>query len=219
MVSHEFRTPLAVIDAAAQSLDLSKFGRESTVQRRTERIRRSVLRLSMLIENILLADRLHLDERSLRLQPLDLQALLRQLCAGFNQSGTERLQLTVQRLPEIVADRALIEIALQNLMHNALKYSPPESSVSVTLTGVGDAAQIDVTDRGPGVLAADIQHIFEKYFRSDTVATVAGSGLGLHLAREIARRHGGDVLLADNSPQGATFRLVLPIGGLAPHER
>lgn len=219
MVSHEFRTPLAVIDAAAQSLDLSRFGKESTVQRRTERIRRSVLRLSMLIENILIADQLHLDERSLRLQSLDMPALLRQLCEGFNQAGTERLRLTVQRLPEIVADRALIEIALQNLMHNALKYSPPDSSVSVTLAGIGDAAQIDVTDRGPGVPAADVQHVFEKYFRSDTVATVAGSGLGLHLAREIARRHGGDVLLAENSPQGATFRLVLPIGGPAPQER
>lgn len=219
MVSHEFRTPLAVIDAAAQSLDLSRFGKEATVQRRTERIRRSVLRLSMLIENILLADRLHLDERSLRLQSLDMHALLQQLCEGFNQAATGRLQLAVQPLPQVVADRALIEIALQNLMHNALKYSPPDSSVSVTLTGIGDAAQIDVADRGPGVPAADVQHVFEKYFRSDTVATVAGSGLGLHLAREIARRHGGDVVLAENSPQGATFRLVLPIGGPAPQER
>ena len=219
MVSHEFRTPLAVIDAAAQSLDLSRFGREATVQRRTERIRRSVLRLSMLIENILLTDRLHLDERSLRLQSLDMPALLQQLCEGFNQAATGRLQLTVQPLPAVLADRALVEIALQNLMHNALKYSPSDSSVSVTLTGVGEAARIDVTDRGPGVPAADVQHVFEKYFRSDTVATVAGSGLGLHLAREIARRHGGDVLLAENTPQGATFRLVLPIGGPAPHER
>lgn len=219
MVSHEFRTPLAVIDAAAQSLDLSKFGREPTVQRRTERIRRSVQRLSMLIENILIADRLHLEERQLRLQSLDMEALTRQLCEGFNQTGTERLQLTVHRLPEIVGDRALIEIALQNLLHNALKYSPPESRVSVTLAGVGDAVQIDVTDRGPGVPSADIERVFEKYFRSDTVATVAGSGLGLHLAREIARRHGGDVLLTENSPQGATFRLVLPIGDSSSDER
>ncbi|GAA6121212.1 sensor histidine kinase [Acidovorax sp. FG27] len=219
MVSHEFRTPLAVIDAAAQSLDLSRFGGESAVRRRTERIRRSVLRLSLLIENILMADRLRLDERSLRLQSLDLQAVLLQLCQGFNQAGAERLQLTTQGALEVVADRALIEIALQNLMHNALKYSPAESSVSITLTRAGDTARIDVADRGPGVPAADVRQIFEKYFRSDTVATVAGSGLGLHLAREIARRHGGDVLLVANSPQGATFRLVLPIFGPAPEKR
>ncbi len=219
MVSHEFRTPLAVIDAAAQSLDLSKFSKEPTVQRRTERIRRSVQRLSMLIENILIADRIHLEERSLRLQSLDMEAMARQLCEGFNHTGMERLQLAGQRLPEIVGDRALIEIALQNLLHNALKYSPPESQVSVSLACVRGAVHIDIVDRGHGVPSADVERIFEKYFRSDTVATVAGSGLGLHLAREIARRHGGDVLLAENSTQGAKFSLVLPIGGPAPSDQ
>lgn len=218
MVSHEFRTPLAVIDAAAQSLDLSRFGRESTVQRRTERIRRSVLRLSLLIENILMADQLRLEERSLRLQSIDLQAVVHQLCQGFNHAGAERLRPITQGPLEVVADRALIEIALQNLMHNALKYSPPDSSVSVTLAGVGSTVRIDVADGGPGVPAADLGHIFDKYFRSDTVATVAGSGLGLHLAREIARRHGGDVLLAENSPHGATFRLDLPVFGPTPEK-
>ncbi|MGJ7546687.1 sensor histidine kinase [Variovorax sp. LT1R16] len=214
MVSHEFRTPLAVIDAAAQSLDLSKFGAEPAVKLRTGRIRRSVQRLSMLIENILVADRLHLEQRALRLEPIDMEALARGMCDSFNLHGSERLQLTMPHpLAEVRGDRSLIEIALQNLMHNALKYSPSESSVRVTLLRVGDAAQIDVADQGAGVADADVARIFEKYFRSDAVATVAGSGLGLHLAREIARRHGGDVRLIDTGAEGSTFRLVLPCKG------
>ena len=214
MVSHEFRTPLAVIDAAAQSLDLSKLGAEPTVKLRTGRIRRSVQRLSMLIENILVADRLHLEQRALRLEPVDMEALARGLCDSFNLHGSERLQLTArQPLVEVRGDRSLIEIALQNLMHNALKYSPSESSVHVTLLHVGDAVQIDVADQGAGVPDADVARIFEKYFRSDAVATVAGSGLGLHLAREIARRHGGDVRLVDTGADGSTFRLILPSKG------
>lgn len=221
MVSHEFRTPLAVIDAAAQSLDLSKLGAEPAVKLRTGRIRRSVQRLSMLIENILVADRLHLEQRALRLEPVDMEALARGLCDSFNLHGSERLQLTVGHpLAEVRCDRSLIEIALQNLMHNALKYSPSESSVRVALHQVGGAVQIDVVDQGGGVPEADAARIFEKYFRSDAVATVAGSGLGLHLAREIARRHGGDVTLVDTGTEGSTFRLVLPNTGpedVMPH--
>ncbi|MDM0120021.1 sensor histidine kinase [Variovorax arabinosiphilus] len=214
MVSHEFRTPLAVIDAAAQSLDLSKLGTEPAVKLRTGRIRRSVQRLSMLIENILVADRLHLEQRALRLEPVNMEALARGLCDSFNLHGSERLQLTAGHpLADVRVDRSLIEIALQNLMHNALKYSPSESCVRVALLQVGDAVQIDVADQGSGVPDADVARIFEKYFRSDAVATVAGSGLGLHLAREIARRHGGDVKLVDTSTEGSTFRLVLPNRG------
>ncbi|MGJ7490726.1 sensor histidine kinase [Variovorax sp. ZT4R33] len=217
MVSHEFRTPLAVIDAAAQSLDLSKLGAEPAVKLRTGRIRRSVQRLSMLIENVLMADRLHLERRALRLEPIDLEALARGLCDTFNLPGSERLQLAVHApRAEVRGDRSLIEIALQNLMHNALKYSPSESTVRVTLRQVGEAMQIDVADHGAGVPAADVERIFEKYFRSDTVAKVAGSGLGLHLAREIARRHGGDVRLAATGAEGSTFRLVLPVAADDP---
>lgn len=214
MVSHEFRTPLAVIDAAAQSLDLSKLGTEPVLKLRTGRIRRSVQRLSMLIENILIADRLQLERRALRLEPIDMEALARGLCDTFNLPGSERLQLTVQHpRPEVRGDRSLIEIALQNLMHNALKYSPSESSVHVTLSRAGDTVHVDVADHGTGVRDADLERIFEKYFRSDTVATVSGSGLGLHLAREIARRHGGDVQLIETGAAGSTFRLVLPSDG------
>ncbi|WP_259651930.1 sensor histidine kinase [Variovorax sp. UMC13] len=212
MVSHEFRTPLAIIDAAAQSLDLSKVREEPAVKLRTAKIRRSVQRLSMLIENILLSDRLQLQYRALRLEPVDLYMLARGLCHTLNLRGAERLQLTAPGgLPEVQCDRSLVEIGLQNLMHNALKYSPPDSNVQVTLRQVDETVQIDVSDRGGGVPKADVEQIFEKYFRSDTVSTVSGSGLGLHLSREIARRHGGDVRLIETGTEGSTFRMVLPM--------
>ncbi|MDQ0610973.1 signal transduction histidine kinase [Variovorax sp. W1I1] len=211
MVSHEFRTPLTVIDGAAQSLDISRLGGEPVVKQRTERIRRAVQRLTMLIENILLADRLQPENRTLRLEVLDMAALARGLCESFHFPGASRLSIDVHEpLPEVRGDRALLEIALQNLMQNALKYSPPERPVLVVLRQTGDIVQVDVVDRGPGVAMADEARIFEKYFRAETASAVAGTGLGLHLSREIARRHGGDVTLHETGASGSTFRLALP---------
>ncbi|WP_219209810.1 sensor histidine kinase [Variovorax boronicumulans] len=219
MVSHEFRTPLAVIDAAAQSLDISALGADPMLKPRTAKIRRSVQRLSMLIENILTADRLQLEQRPLRLEPVDVELLLRGLCDTFNMPGARRLRLEARvRAPEIEADRSLLEIALQNLMHNALKYSPSERGVSVVLSrtqhsmpdGTPDGVAIDVIDHGSGVAPDEAQHIFEPYYRSASMAKVPGSGLGLHLSREIARRHGGEVSLVATGETGSTFRVVLP---------
>lgn len=211
MVSHEFRTPLAVIDAAAQSLDVSALGADPTVKPRTVKIRRSVQRLSMLIENILTVDRLQLEQRPLRLERVDVALLLRALCDTFNLPGARRLRLEAPAsLTEIEADRSLLEIALQNLMHNALKYSPSDRGVRVVLAAQPDGVSIDVIDQGLGVTPDEAQHIFEPYYRSARMAKVPGSGLGLHLSREIARRHGGEVRLAATGDTGSTFRVVLP---------
>ncbi|MDH6590526.1 signal transduction histidine kinase [Variovorax sp. TBS-050B] len=214
MVSHEFRTPLTVIDGAAQSLDLSRLGTEPVLRQRTERIRRAVQRLTMLIENVLLADRLQPENRVLRVEDVDMAALARGLCDTFAMPGGSRLALEVQgSLRPVRGDRALIEIALQNLMQNALKYSPPEAPVRIVLRQAGDAVQVDVIDRGPGIAHDDAGRVFEKYFRAETATAVAGTGLGLHLAREIARRHGGDVTLQQTGEGGSTFRLELPGAG------
>jgi len=217
MVSHEFRTPLTVIDGAAQSLDISKLGAEPVVKQRTERIRRAVQRLTMLIENILLADRLQPENRTLRIEALDMAALARGLCESFHFPGASRLVLDVHEpLSRVRGDRALLEIALQNLMQNALKYSPPEQPVHVVLRQTDNTVQVDVIDRGPGVAPADAARIFEKYFRAETASAVAGTGLGLHLSREIAIRHGGDVVLHETGTGGSTFRLAIPAAPLGP---
>jgi signal transduction histidine kinase len=174
-----------------------------------------VQRLTMLIENILLADRLQPENRMLRLEVVDMAALARGLCESFHFPGASRLSIDVREpLPKVRGDRALLEIALQNLMQNALKYSPPERPVHVVLRHTGGIVQVDVIDRGPGVAMADKARIFEKYFRAETASAVAGTGLGLHLSREIAMRHGGDVTLHETGASGSTFRLVLPAAPL-----
>ena len=107
----------------------------------------------------------------------------------------------------------MIDIALSNLVSNALKYSPEDAPVTITLQPDAIAGQmaIRVQDQGQGIRSDDRKQIFNKFFRSADNQRIPGSGLGLHLARELARRHGGNVKLAPQADAvGAVFTFTLP---------
>ncbi|RYX96004.1 MAG: histidine kinase [Comamonadaceae bacterium] len=211
MVSHEFRAPLAVIDAVAQSLDLSEVSRHPAVIPRVTKIRRSVKRLTRLIDNVLAADRVKLDQKTLRLTNVDLCKLTTDVCNGLGLPLTKRLKLNLTAEPlRVTCDRVLLEIAVQNLVLNALKYSSIDSEVDVTLNQVDGFATLWVTDRGPGVDVVEKERIFEKYHRAELTGSTPGTGLGLYLARDIAREHGGDAVLVDTGANGSTFGISVP---------
>jgi signal transduction histidine kinase len=212
MVSHEFRTPLSAIDAAAQSLDISRLGAQPAVRLRTQRIRRAVQRLTMLIENVMLADRLQSGVSPLRLDKVDMAALAHELCESLHLPGPSRLSfhMASQEDAAVRGDPTLLDIALRNLVHNALKYSPADRPVRVELRRNEDHIEIDVSDAGAGISPLDAPRIFDKYFRAESASAVPGTGLGLHLSRDIARLHGGEVALEATSNYGSLFRLRLP---------
>ncbi|MEP6907810.1 MAG: sensor histidine kinase [Pseudoxanthomonas sp.] len=214
MVSHEFRNPLAVIDAAAQSLDLLPVGADAAVKPRISRIRRSVQRMMLLLENVLAADRLQLGQKSLKLRAMDIEELARAVCDSIGQPSQTRLQCDFNNPGVLVTgDRTLLEIALQNLITNALKYSRKDSQVRVALRLTDGYAILEVSDHGPGIAPAEQERIFDKYHRAEATEATPGSGLGLYLSREIARNHRGDVLLQSTDDTGSTFALSLPVTG------
>ncbi len=208
LVSHEFRTPLAVIDATAHSLGLP----DVEVPPRLAKIRRAVQRLNLLVENCLAEDRLHADRVALKRESVDLCHLIERVLQTLG--STERSRLRVTRPDEPVplqGDSALLEIALQNLVHNALKYSPTDCDVGISLFVQDAKACIDVEDHGTGIPADEHKNIFERFFRGAGSHHASGTGLGLFLCREIARGHGGDVALLRSGAQGSVFRLGLPL--------
>ena len=117
-----------------------------------------------------------------------------------------------------VADTAHIERALRNVVRNAIEHSPPGGSLSVALTATSDEAAVRVTDQGVGIAPADLEHVFDRFYRGDSPRSrEGGSGLGLAIARWIVERHGGHITATSTQGQGTTMTLHLPLAG--PRDR
>ena len=211
LVSHEFRAPLAVVAAAADNLSLFPAAGANEVSLRAARIQRTVKRMAMLIDNVFAGDRLDTWQATSSTRTVfDLNEVLRAVEAGAESDAAGRVSFAYGEATPVKGDRSLLEIAVLNLIQNALKYSDASSPVTVRLSSEPGIAQVSVIDQGAGIPAEDREQIFLKYYRV-AGQPPNGSGLGLHIAREIARQHGGDLTLAASGPGGSTFCLSLPI--------
>ncbi len=219
MVSHEFRTPLGVIRAAADLLQ-RHHGKLDAAQRekQLQSIQNAVNRMSGMMEHILLLGRMDSQHYEPQWTRIDVPAWIRRhmetLCPYPEDQTRIRLEVTGTDVPrEVPADEALLVHILGNLLSNACKYSPPDTTVIIRLSQSKDALCISVEDRGIGISDADQRHLFEGFFRASNVGTRPGSGLGLTIARRCAERMGGTLTLTSAMDRGSTFRLNLPAGG------
>lgn len=217
MLSHELRTPMAIIDTAAQRLDMVLKSTQPELVPRIDKIRRAVARQLNLLENCLAEDRLSATELALHLERVDLRDFLVRNYRGDGLQTMQRIHLDLPVDAQwIECDRHLFDVMLSNLVSNALKYSPDDSKVTIrllanTVDAPHDHISIQVEDRGCGVPPAERERIFDKFRRGEGNQSTSGAGLGLYLARELARRHGGDVVLEPAGAMGgATFTLSLP---------
>jgi len=211
LVSHEFRAPLAVIGAAAENLSHFAGADAGEIISRTARIRRTVRRMSLLIENILAGNRL--DEGPAptgALALIDFGEILLSIEDGLDDDARKRVSFINGPEAMVMGDRYLLEIVVQNLIQNALKYSAPASAVIVRQSTDRSTVLVEVRDRGTGIAPENRERIFAKYYRG-AGHQASGSGLGLYIAREIARQHGGDLTLDASDATGSSFRLSLPI--------
>ncbi|QEN86527.1 hypothetical protein FZC33_07520 [Labrys sp. KNU-23] len=211
LVSHEFRAPLAVIAATADNLSFSVDKDTSNVGLSIAKIRRAIKRMSILIENILVGEKLTAGQISpSAIEAFDLNEILHNVRTGMDDGSARRVCFISSENAVVNGNRNLLEIALQNLIQNALKYSADDCPVIVAVSSNEGRAIIDVTDNGSGISIKDRDLIFQKYYRV-AGQKASGSGLGLYISREIARQHGGDLALAASDPGGSTFRLSLPL--------
>jgi signal transduction histidine kinase len=214
-VSHQFRTPLAVIDSGLQRLQRrgDNMPHEERHQR-YERLRDAVAHMTRLVESALTVARIDGNQVSHRPDHFDLVAIVRHTCQLQEEAmGSQRifLQPDAPSSLRVRCDRALVEQILANLLSNALKYSPPDSPVTVQLASQDGMALCRVTDQGMGIAPDDMPHLFERFFRSRRAATAPGIGLGLNIARYLARIQRGDITVSSREGAGATFCLTLPL--------
>jgi signal transduction histidine kinase len=209
-VSHDFRTPLAVILTALQTLEdnpnLSSEERRGFLEGAIRQCRRM---MTMSEELLRLA---RLGSRPPARARVALERLAEDTVASLRPRASDagvRLETAKGRLEvEVEVEAALIERALVNLVDNALRHAPRGSAVTVRVEPQGDWAIIQVDDRGPGVAAADRERIFEPFHRG---GPSSGSGLGLAIVREVARAHGGRAVVVDAPEGGARFVMTLPL--------
>ncbi|MDO8607176.1 MAG: 7TM-DISM domain-containing protein [Phaeospirillum sp.] len=216
MVSHEFRVPLAIIQAASQLLGIYTASNEEAVDE-VAKIGRAVRRMSDLIDVCLADDRLDSNIPSLNVAQVDLGELLTELCDDKHPfAANHPLSVTCDRPTMIEADLTLLRISFSNLIDNALKFSPPGSPVEVAIANDGEGAMVRVTDHGPGISLDDQPRIFEKFFRSTKADRVRGAGLGLYIVRRIIDLHNGCVAVDSRPGMGASFVVWLPLTALSP---
>ncbi|MEM8699475.1 MAG: ATP-binding protein [Pseudomonadota bacterium] len=216
MVSHEFRTPLSIIDASAQAL-LRRRTRmsEELITRKLDLTRTSVSRLVRLMESTLAAGRLEEGRISADPGPVDLAKMIRQIVEDRSLTASDlRFDCDLDQAPErILADETLLYSVIDNLISNAIKYSPSMPEVAIRASVQDGMAVIAVRDHGIGIPAEEIERIGTRFFRASTSAGIAGTGIGLNLAQTILDLHAGWLSIESVVGQGSTFRIHLPIEG------
>lgn len=212
MVSHEFRTPLAIIDASLQTLRQLEADTPPDVTARHRKIHRASARLQELIGNYLTGDRLSHSEAAVRMEPL---ALCDLVAATGRRSEWPQLHMEVaEETATVQGDPELLRIAFSNLVSNAMKYSPEDSPIRIACRVRDGWAEVEVRDEGIGIAADEIPKIFGKYYRA-AGNKASGAGLGLYLVQQIVELHGGSVEAESTPGAGTTMRVRLPLAPAA----
>jgi two-component system sensor histidine kinase KdpD len=218
-VSHDLRTPLAVVKGAVTAL--LEQGDALTAARRyeyLETISGEASRLNRLVRNLLNMTSLEAGAMRARKEWQPLEEVVGVALNRLEEQLADR-PVEIRIAPDaslVPYDATLLEQVLLNLVENALKYSPPHSAIEIRARSVQDGVEVEVADHGPGVSPGQEETIFEKFHRAPPNSNVAGMGLGLTICRGIVSVHGGRIWCERRNGGGASFRFVLPREGEAP---
>ena len=176
-------------------------------------------RLLDMINTMLMISKAEAGVDHLTREEIDLAEVVQEACRLFEPTAEDKgisLSCHLPKESHFLGDTQMIQRMLSNLLDNAIKYTPPGGSVSVSVSENDGQVVVSVKDTGIGIPPRDLPHVFERFYRGDESRSQTGIGLGLSLARAIARGHGGDITTTSNPNQGSTFTVTLP-KSLPPH--
>ncbi|EGF32577.1 Osmosensitive K+ channel histidine kinase KdpD [Oxalobacteraceae bacterium IMCC9480] len=211
-LSHDLRTPLTALVGLAEALVRSSLA-EAPAALATA-LHREALRMSTLVVNLLDMARLEAGAVQLRLEWQSLEEVVGTALAACGNTLAQHHIVTdlPASLPLVRFDAVLIERVLCNLIENALKYTPPGSTIRISALPAGNKICLTVADNGPGFPAGQIGALFDKFARGVNESAIPGVGLGLAICRAIIDAHGGSIEGATNADGGASFVITLPAG-------
>ncbi len=215
VISHELQTPIAIIKGYASTLARAdaKLDQE-TLRTRLQAIEEEADRLNKLVGNLLYASRIQAGGLQMDIAPLDLTNLIQAVVPRLRVKSpdvTIKLELP-PHLPAVMADRDRIEEVLQNLLDNAVKYSPKQRILMVACRATSDEVIVSVSDEGMGIALRDQEQIFDRFYQAGKSMShsTQGAGLGLYICRAIIEAHGGHIWVESVLHAGSTFSFSLP---------
>jgi signal transduction histidine kinase len=215
LISHDLRTPLTSILGYLE-LTLEDDDLTSSQRAYLEVVDRNAQRLLRLVSDLLFVARLEAGELELHESELDLAAVVEQAVHEAEPRATAggiTLKCEAEAVPGVAADRGRMFQLLDNLVSNAIKFTPPGGEVCVSVAAANGGVRLEVSDTGIGIPADEQQRLFERFFRASTAADrqVQGTGLGLYIARAIVEAHGGAIAVESESGRGTAFRIDIPV--------
>ena len=215
IISHELQTPIAIIKGYASTLARSDAKLDSAALRsRLGAIEEEADRLNKLVGNLLYASRIQANGLQMDIASLDLEYLIRSVIRRLRAKtpGVNIIVSIPPQLPIVMADRDRIEEVLQNLLDNAMKYSPRRAEITVSCYATGEEVIVRVRDAGMGISLREQEQIFNRFQRASdsSVQSMPGAGLGLYICRAIVEAHGGRIWVESTLREGSTFSFSLP---------
>lgn len=206
-VTHELKTPIAVAKLNIETIQRHKLEKDKQ-DKLLKMVLLEINRLDILANNILISSQLEAGGYRITKEELDLSALAANAVQDFRYRFPERSWHTeIEKELVITGDMLLLQILINNLLENAVKYSPPSGTITVKAFRNKTKIELQVLDEGPGIPDEERTRIFERFYRigNEAQRKTKGTGLGLYLCRKIASDHGASITVAHNSPQGSNF--------------
>jgi PAS domain S-box-containing protein len=215
-VSHEFRTPLSTILSSASLIaKYPKEDEQSKRERHIERIKENVKHMSAMLEDLLSLGKL--EEGLIEPKPelFAIKPFMDEFMAEMKELAKrgQIIHCETEGLEFVNSDKRLLKNILMNLVSNALKFSPDNGQVKISLSNKNGKFQISVSDEGIGISEEDQQHLFERFFRARNASNIQGTGLGLHIVSKYLELLNGKITLQSELNKGSTFTVTLPANG------
>lgn len=216
-VSHELKTPLTAIKGLVDTIVDDRDMPATSRERFLGKVQRQADRLGNLVNDLLVLARIESSKSSDELLPVDLRDPVRESCAGLAVTAQQkdlRLGVVLPREPVIVrGESESLRQVVDNLLGNAIRYTPAQGAIDVTVTVDGRQAVLSVRDTGIGIEAAHLDRIFERFYRVDKARSreLGGTGLGLAIVKHVALAHGGTVAVSSRPGAGSSFSVCIPL--------
>jgi signal transduction histidine kinase len=216
-VTHELKTPLAVMQAAGENLADGRVQDPQRLRSYGEHIHTEAMRLRNMIDKLLDAAKNDAGEHIVKPEPFSISLLIKSYLeeneTAIKKAGfTPRLTIS-DEVDQVLVDKESFRVILSNLIENAIKYSPDEKYLAINVFKSGKFVQMDVEDRGLGIPPKSQKHIFDKFYRvEDTLtARTKGHGLGLSIVKAVCEMNGGRIFVTSRYREGSTFSVLLPV--------